>query len=109
MRQHRFIKASEEEVELLKAIELLLEGRKYFGRENNTVSRRKYCFKDYILTQREREIVRLISRGDTSPEIGEKLSNSKHTVLTHRKNTLSKLNLKNGSQLVRYAINWGGG
>ena len=95
--------------DLLQAIETLIEGKKYYGKKYDTLKTKNYYFKDYTLTQREIEIIRLISRGDTSPEIGEKLFISKHTVLTHRKNILSKLNLKNGSQLVRYAINCGWG
>ncbi|UZS00204.1 response regulator transcription factor [Chondrinema litorale] len=71
------------------------------------IIKNKNPVKGCMLTPREIEIIKLISEGDTSPEIGEKLFISKHTVLTHRKNILSKLNLKNGSQIVRYAINCG--
>lgn len=52
------------------------------------------------LTQREKEIVQLLLDGNSSSEIGEKLNISRHTVDTHRRKILKKLNLKNSVKLV---------
>jgi DNA-binding NarL/FixJ family response regulator len=62
---------------------------------------------DYLLkklTLREIEIVKLVSLGITAKEIAEKLLISNHTVNTYRKNILKKLNVKNSSELVMFAI-----
>jgi DNA-binding NarL/FixJ family response regulator len=57
-----------------------------------------------MLTQREKEIVRLISMGLTNKQIAEKLFLSTHTVTTHRKNVTGKLGIKSVSGLTVYAI-----
>lgn len=56
------------------------------------------------LTEREQEILNLISLGLESSEIAEKLFISKHTVKTHRKNLMKKIGVNNGAELMRYAI-----
>jgi len=57
-----------------------------------------------ILTARETDVLKLIATGFQNPEIADKLYISIFTVKSHRKNILSKLNLRNTAQLVRYAI-----
>jgi len=59
---------------------------------------------DFHLTKKETEIVKFISSGLTTNEIAEKLFLSKHTVVTHRKNIFKKLNIKNTSELIMFAI-----
>lgn len=59
------------------------------------------------LSQREMEIVQLIAQGLTGKEIATKLFLSHHTVSTHRKNMLKKLNLNSTSELILYAIRLG--
>ncbi len=56
------------------------------------------------LSKREIEIINLITQEYTAQEIAEKLFISPHTVNTHRKNLLAKLNVKNLAGLVRYAV-----
>ena len=55
------------------------------------------------LTIREIEIIKLIADGLTNHEIATRLFISTLTVDTHRKNILSKLQLKNTASLVKYA------
>lgn len=55
------------------------------------------------LSGREREILRLISRGKLSKEIADQLNISVHTVNTHRQHILEKLNADNSMEAVRYA------
>ncbi|MBX7224527.1 MAG: response regulator transcription factor [Chitinophagales bacterium] len=55
------------------------------------------------ITTRELEILQLIALGLTSQEISNRLYISKNTVETHRKNLLSKLNVKNTAALLKYA------
>jgi DNA-binding NarL/FixJ family response regulator len=59
------------------------------------------------LTDRETEILRLVAKGLTYPQIAEQLVLSVRTVQNHVQNTLSKLQLHNKAQLVRYALEQG--
>ena len=56
------------------------------------------------LTDREKEIVKMVSLGLTNREIAEHLFLSTHTVTTHRKNITKKLGIKSASGLTIYAI-----
>jgi len=59
---------------------------------------------DQRLTNREREIVKLIAEGRSSKEIGELLHISHRTVQNHRANVMRKLKLKRTADLIRFAI-----
>lgn len=59
------------------------------------------------LSKREREILTLISQGYTSIGISQALFISKHTVETHRKNILRKLNFSSSTELVKFAVQQG--
>jgi DNA-binding CsgD family transcriptional regulator len=54
----------------------------------------------FNLSDREIEIVRLLSQGKTSREIADELYLSIYTIENHRKNMLRKNNLKNSSELI---------
>jgi DNA-binding NarL/FixJ family response regulator len=56
------------------------------------------------LTQRESEIVALITEGLTSVAIGNRLGISVRTVDTHRANIMNKLGVRTQAELVRNAI-----
>jgi DNA-binding NarL/FixJ family response regulator len=56
------------------------------------------------LTQRERQIVRLIAEGKASKEIAAKLEISIRTVEAHRTNIMRKLDLHSVGSLVRHAV-----
>jgi DNA-binding CsgD family transcriptional regulator len=43
----------------------------------------------------------------TNEEIAKQLNNSPMTIITHRKNLLRKLNVKNTAGLVKYAVQHG--
>jgi DNA-binding NarL/FixJ family response regulator len=59
------------------------------------------------LTDRETEILRLVAKGLTYPQIAARLTLSTRTVQNHVHNTLVKLQLHNKAQLVRYALEKG--
>jgi len=59
------------------------------------------------LTERETEVLRLVAKGLTYPQIAERLVLSVRTVQNHVQNTLTKLQLHNKAQLVRYAMEQG--
>jgi DNA-binding NarL/FixJ family response regulator len=56
------------------------------------------------ISQRELEIIRLIAEGYSNKEIADQLCLSAHTVTTHRKNIMGKLQVNNTAGLVMYAI-----
>jgi DNA-binding NarL/FixJ family response regulator len=58
------------------------------------------------LTDREIEIFEMIGRGLTSQEIARKLQLSPKTVATYREHVKEKLELKNGAELTRHAVQW---
>jgi DNA-binding NarL/FixJ family response regulator len=63
--------------------------------------------RDDPLTEREREVVKLVAEAHTSEEIAELLVISPRTVERHRENILAKLGLRDRVQLTRYAIRHG--
>lgn len=58
------------------------------------------------LTDREFEVFRLVGQGKNTREIAEKLGLSSKTVDVHRVNIRSKLDLKDTTALIRYAVRW---
>ncbi len=56
------------------------------------------------LSEREREVLRMIARGFTSGEIADQLSISYRTAVNHKANIAQKLNLDSCRQLPRYSI-----
>ena len=56
------------------------------------------------LTQREKEIVKLLLDGLSSPEIAEKLFISHRTVENHRANIMNKLKVRNTIELVKKVL-----
>jgi two-component system response regulator NreC len=59
------------------------------------------------LSQREREVLRLVALGHTNQEIADQLYLSVKTVETYRARVMDKLNLRSRSALVRYALKRG--
>ena len=59
------------------------------------------------LTDREREVLKLIAEGHTNQEIADQLVISSKTVERHRANIMDKLNLHSRTELVKYAIRKG--
>jgi DNA-binding NarL/FixJ family response regulator len=62
---------------------------------------------DDQLTPRELEVVKLIAEAFTNRQIAETLKLSEKTVESHRANVLSKLEMRDRVELVRYAIRRG--
>ncbi|MEA2447313.1 MAG: hypothetical protein QOK47_950 [Actinomycetota bacterium] len=59
------------------------------------------------LTPRENEVLKLVAKGYSYPEIAEKLFISTKTVQNHVQNILTKLQLRKRYELMRYAIQKG--
>jgi DNA-binding CsgD family transcriptional regulator len=56
------------------------------------------------LTTQEKRVLELVSQGHSSIEIAQALGVSEHTVESHRKNLLNKLEARNTANLIRKAF-----
>lgn len=63
----------------------------------------KQAVQDHRLTEREHEVLQLISQGLGNKEISEKLYLSESTVKNHLRNILDKLHVQNRMQLIAFA------
>lgn len=82
--------------------------------EQHVTSKLEHLLEDYVffrknkaifhlLTNREREILKLLALSKSAQEIAESLIISPLTVETHRKNLRKKLNITSGYELTRFA------
>ncbi len=101
--------------ELLKAISTAMDGGKYLspGIAGLVVSG---CLDPAdpaaivaraTLGPREREVLQLLAEGKTSREMADAMSISVKTVETHRRNIMSKLQLRTVAELTKYAVREG--
>ncbi|MFA6922622.1 MAG: response regulator transcription factor [Bacteroidales bacterium] len=98
--------------EFQNALKTTVNGKKYFNEyilgillnKNNYDSKED---SDVHLTNKEIEIIKLLAQGLTTKDIAQKIFISIHTVNTHRKNILNKLNINNTSELIMYAVRKG--
>lgn len=104
------------DTELINAIHIVQSGRFYLTPSAQTVMVGDYLqrvrsgeehdsYSD--LTEREREVLKLVAEGLTNNQIADRLFISPKTVDTHRTHVMDKLNLHNRSELVRYAMRRG--
>ncbi|WP_028298306.1 response regulator transcription factor [Olivibacter sitiensis] len=57
-----------------------------------------------LISRRETEIVRMMSLGYNSRQIGKMLFISEQTVQTHRRNVIKRLGLRNSNHLIAWAF-----
>ncbi|MFT4753101.1 MAG: DNA-binding NarL/FixJ family response regulator [Salibacteraceae bacterium] len=69
--------------------------------ENNQKS---FTCEGVKLSKRELEVIEFVAKGLSNKEIAIEMFLSVHTILTHRKNLMSKLGLRNTAGLVVYAV-----
>ena len=101
-----------DEEEIVQAIEASVNNEQFFcGTVLDILSGEKnrmpFSCEPIAISTRELEIIQLISKGFTSKEISEKLFLSHHTINTHRKNILKKLDVKGTPELINYAFAMG--
>ena len=106
MGAHGYLLKNTDEAELILAIRSVNSGKKYFSAE---ISEKMINFmatqsiSEDILSNKETEVLGLISKGLTTKEIAEKLFVSSRTIETHRANILKKLEVKNTAELIKKA------
>lgn len=109
---HAYVRKNSVPYELIKAIHTIRRGGKYI---NPTVAPFLIAKSDNDpslplhsrLSDREIEVLTLVSNGKTFKEIGAILSISQKTVSTYRSRILMKLHLRNTVELIRYAVDQG--
>lgn len=103
-------------IELVRAIKSVLEGKRYLSPEiSGTVidgylsGHKEFETKSNwdTLTQREREVLKLVAEGNTTKEIAGYLFISAKTVEKHRTNLMRKLDLHNVAALTAFAMEKG--
>jgi two-component system response regulator NreC len=97
------------DVELVAAIREVAGGGRYVNPELgarlvSAASEEERRAEEDPLSDREREVLRLLALGHTNQEIAEQLFISVRTAETHRAHIMQKLRLASRAELVRYAL-----
>ncbi len=93
------------EQDVLFAIDSALNQKNFYSSDVlNVIENQSITMK---LNERERDILMLIAQGKQSKEIANQLFLSPHTINTHRKNLLKKLNARTPTELLINAIKLG--
>jgi two-component system, NarL family, response regulator NreC len=104
------------DTDLISAIRVVSSGRFYLSPSAQSMLVSDYLQRVHTgeerdsysaLTEREREILKLVAEGYTNSQIGERLFISPKTVDTHRTHIMDKLNLHSRAELVKYAMRRG--
>jgi DNA-binding NarL/FixJ family response regulator len=102
--------------ELLQAVREVMKGNTYFcpSIAKRIQGRIRECFqngdkkpKSRHLTEREREVLRLLAEGNANKMVADKLGISIKTVEKHRQAMMHKLNIHEIAGLTRYALERG--
>lgn len=90
---------------LIDTIKRIHNGENWYDYDHTATAEPNKLFDDkflnkFKLSPRELEIIALVSNGLTNNEIADKLFLSVHTVMTHRKNILHKLEVRNTAEML---------
>ena len=96
--------------DLIDSLHHVVTGDRVFSKTVIKILQKKYFAPEeantepVIISKREQEILNLVVKGKTSPEISDELFISVRTVQSHRANLMQKLGINNAAGLVRYAM-----
>ncbi len=100
--------------EMVAALDAIVAGNNYYSAEVTQAvmkslepATKKTPSDNVTLTNRETEVIRMIAREMTTQEIADALFIAKSTVISHRKNILRKLDVRNIAGMVKYAMERG--
>jgi len=105
-----YVLKSENEDRLIQGIEALTKHLPFFSSRvsdmlvNHLLNKTQESDELLSLSDREREIVQLLSAGESNKETASRLHISVKTVETHRAAIMRKLGLRSITELVRYSI-----
>jgi two-component system invasion response regulator UvrY len=94
---------------LIEAIRIVAKGRKYISK---TLAEKMAFALDEssaklpheLLAKREYEVMLMISKGNKTNEIAQKLGLSPKTISTYKRRILEKMQLSNSAEITRYAV-----
>jgi two-component system response regulator NreC len=106
---HGYVLKEAADAEVVAAVRDVAEGRRYVhptlgARMVAADAAAQAAAEADPLSDREREVLRLLALGHTNQEIAQQLYISVRTAETHRAHIMRKLNLSTRAELVRYAI-----
>ncbi len=104
---HGYVSKAVEAEELLAAIRAVSRGEQVIPAGVEELLKSGDGHPSSALTAREQQVMEMLARGLTNREIAEHLEISIKTVDTHRGHVLKKLNLRNNSELTRFAVKHG--
>jgi len=102
--------------ELADAIKSVVSGKTYLSPSVADVALSDYVRRAHgeregpgveLLSPREREVLAMIAEGKSSSEMGKELHISVHTIDTHRRKIMEKLEIHNLAGLIKFAIRHG--
>jgi len=108
-----YLLKNSQQSEVIAAIEKVLKNQPYFSQDvtlslldksPSKIGHSTEPMSELQLTDRETEILKLVSQGMTNKEIGDTLNISHRTVDTHRTNLMKKLDVTNVAGLIRFAF-----
>lgn len=108
-----YLLKNSQQSEVMDAIEKVLKNQPYFSQDvtlslldksQSKIGHSAEPMSELQLTERETEILKLVSQGMTNKEIGDTLNISHRTVDTHRTNLMKKLDVTNVAGLIRFAF-----
>lgn len=100
---------------LMEAIRTIYDGEEYYGSNISKNLMKSYVskiknigsnekLKNYTLTIREKEILKLYVEGFSNQEVAKKLNISVRTVETHKNNIMQKFDFKSTVEMVKFAL-----
>ncbi|WP_300672056.1 response regulator transcription factor [Soonwooa sp.] len=113
---HGFVEKHNDSRTVIDAITCIRNGKEYVGEElrekvlqsflNSKPENNGLPLNELLesITNRELEVIQLICDGCNSKEISDRLFISFNTVETHRRHIFQKLNIRNSTGLVRFAL-----
>lgn len=96
-----YIIKSADSDEIIDGVKTVYSGNDFLCKEARAIYKKHSLPQQFPLTQREKEIVRLIIEGYSIKEIAQKLFLSFNTVRTYQKLIHAKLEIHNTAQLIR--------
>ena len=101
--------------ELMAAIKAVMQGKYYLSPQvtevvlSDCIALQSAALppKDLILTQREQEVLKLITDGASTPEAAQQMHITPRTLERHRLNLMNKLGIHNLADLTKYALREG--
>lgn len=100
-----YIKKESSMEELIFAVKEITKGKNYFQGTDEKIFNLE--FNKNIVTNREKDVIKLIASGLSTDQIADKLHLSRGTIETHKKNIYLKLNVKTAPEVVKKAMQLG--